>query len=70
MALPLSEFAYSDLAQAVPGTTIVLDHFGTPCGVGSYEGKMENVMSEWKADMVRMSEFENVVVKIGPCYAS
>ena len=22
-------------------------------------------MSEWKADMVRMSEFENVVVKIG-----
>lgn len=57
--------AYSDLAQAVPGTTIVLDHFGTPCGVGSYEGKMEDVMSEWKADMVRMSEFENVVVKIG-----
>ena len=57
--------AYSDLAKAVPGTTIVLDHFGTPCGVGSYEGKMEDVMSEWKADMVRMSEFENVVVKIG-----
>ena len=49
----------------MPGTTIVLDHFGTPCGVGSYEGKMEDVMSEWKADMVRMSEFKNVVVKIG-----
>ena len=49
----------------MPGTTIVLDHFGTPCGVGSYEGKMEDVMSEWKADMVRMSEFANVVVKIG-----
>ena len=25
---------------------------------------MEDVMTEWKADMVRMSEFENVVLKL------
>ena len=57
--------AYTDLARAVPGTVIVLDHFGTPCGVGSFEGKMEEVMVEWKADISRMAECENVVVKIG-----
>tara|TARA_B100001996_G_C18657747_1_gene591863 strand:+ start:58 stop:1068 length:1011 start_codon:yes stop_codon:yes gene_type:complete len=57
--------AYTDLAQAVPETTIVLDHFGTPCGVGSFEGKMDEVMVKWKSDISRMAECENVVVKIG-----
>ena len=57
--------AYTDLAQAVPETTIVLDHFGTPCGVGSFEEKMDEVMVKWKSDISRMAECENVVVKIG-----
>lgn len=56
---------YADLAQAVPGTTIVLDHFGTPCGVGSYAGKMTDVLAGWKADISRMAQCKNVVVKIG-----
>ncbi len=57
--------AYTELAKAVPGTTIVLDHFGTPCGVGNFEGKMGEVMDSWKADITRMAECENVVVKVG-----
>ena len=57
--------AYTDLAQSAPDTTIVLDHFGTPCGVGEYEGKMDAVLVEWKTEISRMAQCENVVVKIG-----
>lgn len=57
--------AFTDLARAVPTTTIVLDHFGTPCGVGNYQGKMEEVLAEWKVVINKMAQCENVVVKIG-----
>jgi L-fuconolactonase len=30
---------FAALARAVPGTTLVLDHFGTPLGVGPYAGQ-------------------------------
>ena len=29
------------LAKAVPDTTLILDHFGTPLGVGQYEGQRD-----------------------------
>ena len=29
----------TDLARAFPGTTIIVDHFGGPLGIGPYEGK-------------------------------
>ena len=35
------------LAEAVPGTTIVLDHFGTPLGVGAHAGRREDVFAAW-----------------------
>ena len=57
--------SYTALAHAVPETTIVLDHFGTPCGIGNFQGKMHEVFSEWKDDITAMAQCENVVVKIG-----
>ncbi|MCP4755291.1 MAG: amidohydrolase family protein, partial [Proteobacteria bacterium] len=57
--------AYIELAQAVPDTTMILDHFGTPLGVGPYEGKREEIFEKWKKDMVRIAKCDNVVVKLG-----
>ena len=57
--------AFADLADAVPGTTIVLDHFGTPCGIGDYAGKTDEVFEQWQAGIKRLAGCPNVVVKIG-----
>ena len=35
-----------------------------------YEGKMEDVMSEWKADMVRCLSLKMWWLRLGVCYAS
>ena len=57
--------AFTDLAIACSGTTIVLDHFGTPCGVGDFAGDMGAVFDQWKTGISRMAQCPNVVVKIG-----
>ncbi len=56
---------FADLARSVPGTTIVLDHFGTPLGVGPYEAKRDPIFEQWKADIAEIAACENVVAKIG-----
>lgn len=56
---------FLDLARAVPGTTLVLDHFGTPLGVGPYEGKREEIFAAWKDDVAAIAECPNVVAKLG-----
>ena len=56
---------YIQLAKAVPDTVIILDHFGTPLGVGSYMGKREEIFREWKKDMVELAKCDNVVAKLG-----
>ena len=38
----------TDLARAFPGTTIILDHFGGPLGIGPYEGKNDEVFNDWR----------------------
>jgi L-fuconolactonase len=53
------------LAQAVPGTRMILDHFGTPLGVGSYAGHQEEIFAQWKMDIAELARCENVVMKIG-----
>lgn len=53
------------LAEAVPGTTIVLDHFGTPLGVGAYAGRREDVFAAWKDDIAAIAECPNVTAKLG-----
>ncbi len=57
--------AFTSLAQACPGTTIVLDHFGTPVAIGDYEGKLAEVFEDWKRGIEAMAKCANVVVKIG-----
>ena len=39
------------LARAFPDTTIVLDHFGGPVGVGSYAGRGREVYAEWRSSI-------------------
>jgi L-fuconolactonase len=56
---------FLELARAVPGTTMVLDHFGTPLGVGPYESQREQIFQQWKSDIADIATCENVVAKIG-----
>ena len=56
---------FLDLARNVPGTTMVLDHFGTPLGVGPYEGQREHIFQQWKSDIAEIAQCPNVVAKIG-----
>ena len=53
------------LAQAVPGTTMVLDHFSTPLGVGHYEGQREAIFEQWREDLKAVAECGNVIAKLG-----
>jgi predicted TIM-barrel fold metal-dependent hydrolase len=56
---------FLSLAKAVPGTTLVLDHFGTPLGVGQYAGKRDNIFAAWKDDMSALADCPNVIAKLG-----
>ncbi len=53
------------LARAVPETVMVLDHFGTPCGVGRYEHQRDEIFEAWQDDISAIAACENVVAKIG-----
>jgi len=54
-----------DLARAFPETTIVLDHVGTPLGIGAYAGKREERFGIWRANIEKLAACTNVVVKLG-----
>lgn len=56
---------FADLAAAVPGTTMILDHFGTPLGVGPYAGTHKANFGKWKEDIAAVAENSNVFAKIG-----
>ena len=53
------------LARAFPDTTIVLDHFGGPIGIGPYAGKQEEVFGIWKTHIDELARCPNVVAKLG-----
>ena len=57
--------AFRDLAAAVPGTTMILDHFGTPLGVGPYAAQREEIFNAWKDDVAAIAECPNVIAKLG-----
>ncbi len=57
--------AFAELARAVPGTTMVLDHFGTPLGVGAYADQREAIFEGWRHDIAAIAKCPNVVAKIG-----
>jgi len=49
----------------VPGTTIVLDHFSTPIGVGPWAGRHDEVFDAWKPALAAIADCPNVVAKLG-----
>jgi len=53
------------LARAFPDTTIILDHFGGPPGVGSYAGRAKEVYAEWRGYISELATCPNVVAKLG-----
>ncbi len=55
----------TDLARAFPDTTIILNHFGGPLGIGPYAGKRDEVMGEWRPAIAELATCENVVAKLG-----
>jgi predicted TIM-barrel fold metal-dependent hydrolase len=55
----------TSLARAFPDTTIVLDHFGGPLGIGPYAGKADQVYADWRASISELARCPNVVAKLG-----
>jgi len=57
--------AFAELARAVPDTTMVLDHFGTPLGVGRFAGRRAEIFEQWKKDVKAIAACPNVIAKLG-----
>jgi len=57
--------AFIELARAVPDTTLVLDHFGTPLGVGRFADQREAIFTQWQLDIAELARCPNVVAKLG-----
>ena len=53
------------LARAFPRTTIILNHFGGPLGIGPYAGKAADVYAQWRKDIGELATCPNVVAKLG-----
>ncbi len=53
------------LARAFPDTSIVLDHCGTPLGVASYAGKLDENFERWRGNIHALAQCPNVSVKLG-----
>jgi len=53
------------LAQDFPQTRIVLNHLGSPLGIGPYLGKRDEVYAEWSKGVRALAECPNVWVKLG-----
>ena len=56
---------FAALARAVPDTLMILDHFGTPLGVGPYAGQREAIFEQWRKDITAIAACPNVVAKLG-----
>ena len=59
----LDEFA--QLIDAHPGLVSILNHVGSPILGGPYRGKTDEVYTQWQAGIRRVSERDNVYVKLG-----
>ncbi|MEX0964950.1 MAG: amidohydrolase family protein [Pseudohongiellaceae bacterium] len=56
---------FLDLARAVPECTMVLDHFGTPLGVGIYKHCSDEIFQQWKQEIKQIARCPNVYAKLG-----
>lgn len=57
--------AFYQLALAAPETTMILDHFGTPLGVGIYRNRQQEIFRQWQKDIHRIASCPNVYLKLG-----
>ena len=55
----------AELADAFPGTPIVLDHIGGPLGYAGYAGRHDEVRITWKKSMAELAKRPNITVKVG-----
>lgn len=55
----------TELARAFPGTAIVLDHVGTPVGLGAYAGRLDERFGTWRQAIRDLASCPNVMVKLG-----
>lgn len=53
------------LAQALPDLPIILNHMGTPLGIGRYGERPKEVQAQWQQGLEAVAACPNVVVKIG-----
>ena len=56
---------FEALARAFSDTTIVLDHTGTPLGVGRFAATRSAVFADWQRSMRKIALCPNVIVKLG-----
>lgn len=56
---------FLELVQAVPDTTIIMDHFGTPLGVGPYANQRQQIFEGWRGDIAEIARCSNVYAKLG-----
>lgn len=54
-----------DLAKAYPHTAIILNHAGTPVGIGPYAENQRAVFAAWSESLRRLAACDNVKLKIG-----
>ncbi|MGB3752622.1 MAG: amidohydrolase family protein [Parerythrobacter sp.] len=54
-----------DLARAFPDQRIMLDHCGTPLGIGPYAGTLDDTFVRWRTAICALAECRNVSVKLG-----
>ncbi|MGB3734759.1 MAG: amidohydrolase family protein [Ilumatobacter sp.] len=56
---------FLQLARAVPDTTMVLDHFGSPVAIGSDAGRLDDIFEIWRDDIAAIASCPNTVAKLG-----
>jgi predicted TIM-barrel fold metal-dependent hydrolase len=55
----------TELAQAFPETSIVLDHLGGIVGIGTYKDRRDEIFADWSRSIRDLAKCENVCVKLG-----
>ena len=56
---------FLEVARSAPDTRIILDHFGTPVGVGQFRARRAEIFAQSKRDVAAAAALPNVVAKLG-----
>ena len=56
---------FAEVARAVPGTVMVLNHLGSPISSGHPADRHGEILARWKRNMVELAACENVTIKLG-----